>query len=95
VKFRKKPVVIEAYQIPLDRDHTTVLPPAWLLKAVIDEVIIADLATGCIHIKTLEGEMVGNPGDWIIKGVKNELYPCKPDIFAASYEVDGDCDAKG
>lgn len=88
MKFRKKPVVIEAYQIPVNRDHTTVMPPAWLLKAIMDEVVVADPATGCVHIKTLEGEMVGNPGDWIIKGVKNELYPCKPDIFAASYEPD-------
>lgn len=37
-------------------------------------------------IKTLEGEMMADPGDWIIKGIKGELYPCKPDIFAATYE---------
>jgi hypothetical protein len=87
VKFRKKPVVIEAYQIPVNRDHTAVMPPAWLLKAIMDEVVVADQATGCIHIKTLEGEMVGNPGDWIIKGVKDELYPVKNDIFRQTYEA--------
>ncbi|HRK69589.1 MAG TPA: hypothetical protein PKY73_18730 [Hyphomonas sp.] len=41
----------------------------------------------CILIDTLEGQMRADPGDWIIKGVKGEFYPCKPDIFAATYEV--------
>lgn len=40
-----------------------------------------------LYIGTLEGEMRVSPGDWIIKGVKGELYPCKPDIFAATYEA--------
>ena len=40
----------------------------------------------CIFIRTLEGEMTATQGDWIIKGVKGEFYPCKPDIFAATYE---------
>jgi hypothetical protein len=56
-KYRKKPVVIEAYQ--------TQIP---------------------IEIKTLEGTMMGFPGDWIITGVKGEQYPCKNDIFEATYE---------
>ena len=38
------------------------------------------------YIATLEGQMIINPGDWIITGIKGERYPCKPDIFAASYE---------
>jgi hypothetical protein len=42
-----------------------------------------------IRISTFEGEMTAQPGDWIIKGVKGELYPCKPDIFAATYEPVG------
>ena len=37
-------------------------------------------------IPTLEGDMTASPGDWIIKGIEGELYPCKPDIFAATYE---------
>lgn len=41
---------------------------------------------GGIDIKTLEGTMHASPGDWIIRGVKGELYPCKPDIFEATYE---------
>lgn len=40
-----------------------------------------------IYIGTLEGEMCAAPGDWIIRGVKGEIYPCKPDIFAATYET--------
>lgn len=40
-----------------------------------------------IFIKTLEGEMCADQGDWIIRGVKGEFYPCKPDIFAATYEA--------
>ena len=40
-----------------------------------------------LWIGTLEGNMVASPGDWIIRGVKGELYPCKPDIFAATYEA--------
>ena len=40
----------------------------------------------CYLIPTLEGTMIANNGDWIIRGVKGELYPCKPDIFAATYE---------
>lgn len=56
-KFRKIPVVIEAYQT--------------------DEEM---------EIETLEGVMKANKGDWIIKGVKGELYPCKPDVFEMTYE---------
>ena len=60
-KYRKKPVVIEAYQT----------------QKVVD-------------IETLEGTMRADAGDWIITGIKGEVYPCKPDIFAATYEpVDG------
>lgn len=40
-----------------------------------------------LYIGTLEGEMMAGPGDWIIRGVKGEIYPCKPDIFAATYEA--------
>lgn len=59
--FRKKPVVIEAYQTPFE-----------------------------MTIETLEGTMKGSPGDWVITGVKGEVYFCKPDIFAMTYEpVDG------
>jgi hypothetical protein len=51
-----------------------------------DAVILINGGMGGVEIKTLEGTMVANPGDWIIRGVKGELYPCKPDIFEATYE---------
>lgn len=86
-KFRKKPVVIEAWQVPPDDGHTRELPPRWLLDAITGEGRVVDLiAGGGAQIKTLEGTMRADVGDWIIQGVKGELYPCKPDIFAATYD---------
>lgn len=76
--FRKKPVVIEAVQWPI-KDQSQW--PSWLSSANG-----ISLNNGCCYIDTLEGEMCASPGDWIIRGVKGELYPCKPDIFAATYE---------
>lgn len=61
MKFRKRPVVIEAYRTTVE-----------------------------IQIETLEGTMTGNPGDWIITGVKGEQYPCKDDVFRATHEPVGE-----
>jgi len=71
-KYRKRPVVIEAWQ--------------WFSKghAPTDKSITEH--PDCCWVETLEGTMRVDPGDWIIKGVKGEFYPCKPDIFAATYE---------
>lgn len=84
--FRKKPVVIEAYRFD---NRLSNRPPFWLRiaqdKGLVTVKTKRDLATG-MTIKTLEGEMTAEIGDWIIKGVKGEIYPCKPDIFAATYE---------
>jgi hypothetical protein len=78
-KFRKKPVVIEAVQFDgTDRSYYDVCEFA-------PDVQFATCEQG-IKIQTLEGTMVASPGDWIIRGVKGELYPCKPDIFAATYD---------
>lgn len=83
-KFRKKPVVIEAIQIPLTADHSA--HPD--VVAFMGDA--AWVANGCfVEIPTLEGTMTGAPGDWIIRGVEDELYPCKPDIFAKTYEPAG------
>ncbi len=71
MKFRKKPVVIEATQWFKDGDH-----PAVRIGRM----------TGRRLIDTLEGEMQVTSGDWIITGVKGEHYPCKPDIFDMTYE---------
>lgn len=81
-KFRKKPVVIEAKQLPR-ANHLVEDFHRWC-----DEVCFSNWASGRggIEIETLEGTMLAEPGDWIIKGVKGEFYPCKPDIFEATYE---------
>jgi hypothetical protein len=79
--FRKKPVVIEARQFdPFSPDAFTPLRE-WVGPDLVIEPI-----SGAIHVHTLEGPMRVTPGDWIIRGVKGEFYPCKPDIFAATYE---------
>jgi len=76
LKFRKKPVVIEATQWFKDGDH-------WAVARY--ESHDPDMK-GHGWIKTLEGGHIVTPGDWIITGVKGEHYPCKPDIFEATYE---------
>lgn len=77
MKFRKKPVVIEATQWFKDGDHPAVIRRTDLHWCG-DE--------GVPWVPTLEGGHVVTPGDWIITGVKGEHYPCKPDIFAMTYE---------
>lgn len=78
-QFRKKPVVIEARQYT-GRNGTELL--GWVGGSELEEEFTGD----SIEIKTLEGTMRADKNDWIIKGVKGEFYPCKPDIFAATYE---------
>lgn len=75
MRFRKKPVVIEAIQFIGNFTE-------------LEEFVGGDAAfhNGELVIATLEGAMRAKPNDWIIKGVKGEFYPCKPDIFEATYE---------
>lgn len=80
-RFRKKPVVIEAW--PFDGSHESAQPVIALSNAV---TWYNYGAGGQVTIRTLEGLMTANRGDWIIRGVKGEFYPCKPDIFAETYE---------
>jgi hypothetical protein len=95
-KFRKKPVVIEAEQfIPPSLPLGVV--PVWISLANPDKPVVvmersgnekyggSHIAEG-FGISTLEGWHIATPGDWIITGVKGERYPCKPDIFEATYE---------
>lgn len=86
-QFRKKPVVIEAMRFEGD-NHFRI--KQWSDGQVYVSPVLEptkDNPTGCyLQIKTLEGVMTAIVGDWIIKGVKGEFYPCKPDIFAATYE---------
>jgi hypothetical protein len=79
-KYRKKPVIIEAIQFD---PHQHPWPEC--IKPWDKEWKPKDMSWG--YIETLEGNMHVQAGDWIIKGVKNEFYPCKPDIFKATYEL--------
>ena len=86
MKFRKKAVVIEAFEVHPDDGKTRQLPPMWLMGALVNGKVIAQRGGG-LTICTLEGDMRADVGDWVIQGVKGELYPCKPDIFAATYDA--------
>jgi hypothetical protein len=94
IRFRKKPVVIEAAQfLRIEEGHAVFDVddlPEWLEAAVSD----ASGNPGSIwwvggekaRVGTSEGAIDASPGDWIIRGIQGELYPCKPDIFEATYE---------
>lgn len=102
-KFRKKPVVIEAVQVKAADFNGSSFDgspfsemPEWLEQALLGgeiSVHTADRDYALWQIKTLEdgpnGEAkhIAEPGDWIIRGIKGELYPCKPDIFEVTYEA--------
>jgi hypothetical protein len=85
-KFRKKPVEIEAMQVPAGRDDDDLIAwgrlGAWLGPGGPWQLD----GSGNVAIHTLEGTMLARPGDWVIRGVAGELYPCRPDIFAQTYE---------
>lgn len=90
-KHRKKPVVIEARQWDGSRESATDICE-WMNENHVSP-FAQDNASGDLvfGIVTLEGVMIATPGDWIIQGVQGEFYPCKPDIFEATYEqVDED-----
>lgn len=85
LKFRKKPVEIEAmfWSKAMDDSYLSGLM-RWLNDGGAQWQLAGD---GAVLIHTLEGDMLANDGDWIIKGVKGEFYPCKPDIFEATYDA--------
>jgi hypothetical protein len=94
-KYRKKPVVIEAFQMTKDRRMDNSEWPNWLNYAwnsdrnepgALQRVDMSASLPDYLQIVTLEGLHLVSWDDWIIKGVQGELYPCKPDIFAATYE---------
>ena len=97
-KFRKKPVTIEAMLFDGTYAETHAVYK-WVEEntqgsydtnnpagGVPESGVSIDARTGFMVIATLEGEMQAKPGDWIIKGVQGEFYPCKPEIFEATYE---------
>lgn len=95
MKYRKKPVVIEAFQYDGDlkgKDGNYYVPD-WAVKAFEDGVLhyrlpISPLHPPCeLYVKPLEGDMHVSVGDYVICGVNGELYPCKPDIFEKTYEA--------
>jgi hypothetical protein len=82
--FRKKPVTIEAVQYDGSTSHAVAIA-RWIEGG--DYVYDGGTRDyGPMFIPTLEGRMEASPGDWIIKGVVGEFYPCKPDIFGATHE---------
>jgi hypothetical protein len=81
-KFRKRPVVIEARQLNFENAAEIM---AWCGSTKHWSRPPLRAVTGII-VPTLEGQHEASFGDWIIKGVKGEFYPCKPDIFEATYE---------
>lgn len=83
-KYRKKPVVIEAVQWH-GKGSDLAEWPEWFRDAVEHQKIVGR-TDGSLDIWTSEGIMLARIGYWIIRGVQGELYPCKPDIFAATYE---------
>ena len=88
-RYRKRPVVVEARQFEVDNG---LVGAAELMDWICEGGTYAklrniDMDNGGIVITTIEGEMVARPSDWIIKGVAGEFYPCKPEIFAATYDA--------
>jgi len=85
-KYVKKPIVVEAMKFEGDmRSYHAIV--SWVKESGFnqDYEVMCNFGRGGIALPTLEGDMTANVGDWIIKGVKGEFYPCKPDIFEATY----------
>jgi hypothetical protein len=88
-RYTKKPVTIEAMRLDFE-DNDCVES---IMKWIGDDILFYNYDTEtnhftAAHIKTLEGPMFCTQGDYIIKGVKGEFYPCKPDIFAETYSLE-------
>lgn len=83
--YRKKPVVIEARQLGQDYDEDLAIM-RWCHGDPIEPDESGEDTDLLFRIRTLEGALVARVGDWIIRGVHGEFYPCKPDIFVATYE---------
>ena len=94
-KYRKKPVVIEAFQIKPDLWSDRRSLPEWFSDAVKKPpgadgkaFLSPNPSMGdMVEILTFEGSMTGSLGDWIIRGVKGEIYPCKDSIFRMTYDL--------
>lgn len=86
-EYRKKPIVIEAQRF----DHISAGPHIvdWIEGRGGEAFLLAHESDGdaAVMIRTLEGDMRADFGDWVIRGVKGEFYPCKSDIFEATYDA--------
>ena len=95
MKYRKKPVVIEAFQMTVERRTNSVDWPEWMNRAWNLEretpgslyPTEAGTGDGTLSIGTLEWQYLVSFGDWIIRGASGELYPCSPDLFEAKYDA--------
>ncbi len=89
MKVRKKPIVVEAFRWQAKEGAWGKEPspdaPEWF-KQAWQEVTIHETFNDALWIDTLEGPMKAKNGDYVIRGVRGELYPCKADIFAETYE---------
>lgn len=89
MKYRKKPVVIEALKL----NERGLIGEDWFWDAVSSNIVIThnfgkyNASPAWCEIRTLEGVMIANTNDYIVKGVQGEIYPCKPDIFEQTYEI--------
>lgn len=85
MRYRKKPVVIEAMQWDgsYERQSKIVTWSKGAITGMFDGAYY-------LSVETIEGVMRAEPGDWMIKGIAGEFYPCKPDIFEATYEAVSD-----
>lgn len=88
MKATKKPVTIECFKYDGDIKNSNgeYYVPEWAVEAEKNGTIFFK-DQGEMYIKTLEGDMLASVGDFIIKGVKGEFYPCKPDIFEQTYDI--------
>lgn len=84
IRAKKKPVIVDVWRWDETAASLQVLRQAGMTAGCIE---YPDGKVTDLTIKTLEGEMIASNGDWIIKGVAGEFYPCKPDIFEQTYEL--------
>lgn len=82
-QYRKKPAIIEAVQYDGNFRCLDIFPINEVGKIIVGT---DNFGNPCLKIPTLEGVMIASKGDYIIRGVKGEYYPCKPDIFEMTYE---------
>ncbi len=83
MKYRKKPIIIEAFQFR--GGFNAPLKPIWFQEGIYAGSIIG-IEGNVVKIPCKEGEVIANVGDYIIKGIKGEIYACKEDVFLATYE---------